>query len=91
MSEPNNADPAVSETLSRDQLALQRTRLANERTLLAYLRTGIMLAATGGTLFTLKAEAGKLTVLAWPLLVTAAVVTVIGIGRYRRMARSLRV
>ncbi|MEN1679578.1 MAG: DUF202 domain-containing protein [Planctomycetota bacterium] len=87
MSDSPAAGPAAP---SRDQLALERTRLANERTLLAYLRTGIMLAATGGTLLTLKLESGRLTALAWPLMAAAAVVIAIGVWRYGRMARSLR-
>ena len=38
-----------SETILRDQLALERTRLANERTLLAYIRTSFMLIVSGAT------------------------------------------
>jgi putative membrane protein len=83
----DSARHAASPVL-RDLLAADRTRLANERTLLAYVRTAIGFVAAGaGLLYFFDVRAFEIT---GGLLVVASVVTlVIGIVRYRGVARDL--
>jgi len=66
-----------------DQLALERTRLANERTLLSYVRTALGAAGAGvGVLELVDAPA-----LGWLLVVAAAGLLLIGIGRFLAVRR----
>ena len=74
----------------RDKLAMDRTLLANERTFLAYLRTFIGLIGTGFALW-------KLIDIYWArvvsviLLAAAPFVLVIGIFRYIRTEKKLKI
>jgi putative membrane protein len=72
----------------RDLLAADRTRLANERTLLAYVRTAIGFVAGGvGLLYLL--DVGAFEVTGWVLVAASVVTLVIGVTRYRSVARDL--
>ena len=74
----------------RDKLAMDRTLLANERTFLAYLRTFIGLIGTGFALW-------KLIDIYWArvvsviLLAAAPVVLVVGIFRYVKTEKELKI
>lgn len=72
----------------RDVLAADRTRLANERTFLAYVRTAIgFVAAGGGLLYFFDVRAFEIS---GGLLIAAAALTlVVGVVRYRGVARDL--
>lgn len=77
-----------SETMVRDQLALDRTLLANERTLLAYIRTALALigaGAGGGLVFRTPVAwwAGGMLIMLGP--VTAA----IGLHHFRAVRAKL--
>ena len=74
----------------RDKLAMDRTLLANERTFLAYLRTFIGLIGTGFALWKLI-DIFWARVISVILLAAAPVVLVIGIYRYRKTGRDLKI
>lgn len=85
----NYEDMDARDLVLRDLLARDRTVLANERTLLAYLRTAIALLAAGGTL--LKIFQGNMLIEAAGVLLLASgiVVAILGIWRFRLIARQL--
>lgn len=72
----------------RDELAIDRTRLANERTLLAYLRSGVALLIAGVTIFHFS-QPGWFRAVGLACLPVGVAAGVIGLVRYRRMARSV--
>ncbi|MFA6110703.1 MAG: DUF202 domain-containing protein [Candidatus Latescibacterota bacterium] len=78
------------ELILRDELAIDRTLLANERTLLAYLRGGVSLLLAGVT-FIHFSQHGWFTVLGILCLPAGAWVSVLGLARYTRMDRAIRV
>lgn len=78
------------ELILRDELAIDRTLLANERTLLAYLRGGVSLLLAGVT-FIHFSQHGWFTVLGILCLPAGAWVTVLGVARFTRMDRAIRV
>jgi putative membrane protein len=78
------------ELILRDELAIDRTLLANERTLLAYLRGGVSLLLAGVT-FIHFSQHGWFTVLGILCLPAGAWVTALGVTRYTRMDRAIRV
>ncbi|NLH16942.1 MAG: DUF202 domain-containing protein [Phycisphaerae bacterium] len=73
----------------RDELAIDRTLLSNERTLLAYLRSGVALAIAGVTMTHFSQESW-FWVVGLMCIPAGVVVSVIGIARYRKMDRSIR-
>jgi putative membrane protein len=77
-----------SETMVRDQLALDRTLLANERTLLAYVRTALALvgAGAGGALVF---ETSTAWVLGGILMVLGPVTATLGMFRFRAVRSKL--
>ena len=81
-------ETASSET--RDRLALVRTDLANERTLLAYGRTGLMVTGTGATLIKFFADSTVPPVIGWVLIVSGAIIGIIGVVRFVSLNRRLR-
>jgi putative membrane protein len=73
----------------RDELAIDRTLLSNERTLLAYLRSGAALIIAGATIthFSNDPSFWMMGLLCVPI---GVIVSLIGIWRYRKMDRSIR-
>ena len=72
----------------RDRLAAVRTALANERTLLGYVRTALALVIGG--VGALKVFAHDVTdVLGWLLIAVGIVLLLVGLARYRTVARGL--
>lgn len=84
---PGTALHAASPVL-RDLLAADRTRLANERTLLAYIRTAIGFVAAGVGLLYLF-DVGAFEITGCVLVAASAGTLVIGVARYRSVARDL--
>lgn len=74
----------------RDQLAIDRTLLANERTLLAYLRAGVALLIAGVTIIHFADRSWFLGV-GIACLPTGLVCGIVGVMRYARMDRAIRV
>jgi len=77
------------ELILRDELAIDRTLLANERTLLSYLRSGVALAIAGASI-THFAPSGWFWALGVGCIPLGAVVSVVGIVRFRAMNRAIR-
>lgn len=77
--------PGRSET---DRLAAVRTALANERTLLAYVRTALALSGGGAGMISLL-EAPAAHAFGWTLVVLGLVGLVVGLSRFRHVAREL--
>jgi putative membrane protein len=75
-----------SDLILRDELAIDRTVLANERTLLAYVRTGLAFCLTGAGAIKFVTSPGGLVV-GWCLVGVSLAVVVLGVSRYRRVAR----
>ena len=77
-----------SETMIRDQLALDRTLLANERTLLAYVRTALALvgAGAGGALIFGTSTAWWL---GGALIALGPVIAALGMFRFRAVRSKL--
>ena len=73
-----------------DRLAISRTDMANERTLLAYVRTALTLAAGGVGLVNIFTMAA-IVALGWVLIPAGAVTLLVGVARFRRARRTLRV
>lgn len=64
--------------------------LANERTLLAFIRTGLMLVATGVTVFKLLPDSGPMVNgVAWLLGGVGVATVVYGTRRYLTVRRNL--
>ncbi len=74
-----------------EDLNLIRTDLANERTLLSYGRTALMVAGTGFTLLKFFDEGKFNWIMGWTLIATSLVLGIIGIVRFIRLNRRLRV
>jgi len=72
-------------------LALVRTDLANERTLLAYGRTALMVGGTGVSLLKFFEQSTFVQVAGWSLVALGAFVGIIGVLRFRRLQRRLRI
>lgn len=75
--------PETESTL-RDRLAVRRTELANERTLLAYVRTGLMLAASGATLWRLEPVGAGDREIGVGAMVAGVLVLAVGLWRFLR-------
>jgi len=82
-----NVPPAA--LILSDKLAIDRTLLANERTLLAYLRSALSLVIVGIT-FIHFFEIGVLLYIGLVSIPSGLVVGALGITRYRRMNRAIR-
>jgi putative membrane protein len=80
----------MSDTATRDQLALDRTRLANERTLLAYVRTALSLLAGGAVILHFFPDYPQAVPMGWALLLTGAACLVLGTWRFFSVRRHLR-
>ncbi|MGI6271550.1 MAG: DUF202 domain-containing protein [Anaerohalosphaeraceae bacterium] len=80
---------AQRELILRDELAIDRTLLANERTLLAYLRSAVALLIAGLTIIHFVGS-GWFLAMGVLCIPGAVVVTVIGLRRYHRMDRRIR-
>lgn len=74
----------------RQQLALERTQLANERTFLAYVRTALSLLAAGVVLLQYLAVNPGYILLGWLLAGSGALVLLVGVMRFLKVRRSLR-
>lgn len=85
---PTVTEAHAASPVLRDLLAADRTRLANERTLLAYVRTAIGFLATGAGLLYLFDVRG-LQIAGIVLAGVSVIILVIGVGRYRSVARDL--
>ncbi len=72
----------------RDHLAIDRTMLANESTFLAYIRTGLAMAAAGATLIHFGGDRASL-IIGMVLVVGGALIFFIGVGRYRKMRKTI--
>lgn len=75
--------------ITRDWLAIERTKLANERTFLAYFRTFLVILGTGVTIIKLEMFS-DLESFGIILVITAAIILVIGIIRLLRVKRTIR-
>jgi len=89
------ADPIYSRfdddtLILRDELAIDRTLLANERTLLAYLRSGVALVIAGVSIMHFV-ERGWFWAIGLASIPVGLVTVLIGIRRYRKMDRAIRV
>jgi putative membrane protein len=73
----------------RDELAVDRTLLANERTLLAYLRAALTLMIAGVSIIQFAQHNWFLSV-GIGCIPTGILTGVIGIVRFRKMGRSIR-
>jgi len=73
----------------RDELAIDRTLLANERTLLSYLRSGVALLIAGVSIIHFS-QKGWFWAVGIACIPTGFIAGVIGILRYRKMNRSIR-
>lgn len=73
----------------REHLAATRSILANERTFLAYQRTALTELAVAAT-FIRFFDHPALTVVGWLLVPASLVTAVLGVVRYRRMRRRIR-
>jgi inner membrane protein YidH len=78
-----------SETILRDQLALERTRLANERTLLAYVRTSFMLIVSGATALKVFADTPGVVITAVLFIVLGAFAGLFGAWRFVSVRRQI--
>lgn len=78
-----------SETVLRDQLALERTRLANERTMLAYVRTSFMLIVSGATALKLFADTPGVVVTAVSFIVLGVFAGLFGAWRFVSVRRTI--
>lgn len=67
-----------------------RFSLANERTFLAWVRTAIGLVAAGVALFQLLDKSTTASVLAFVLLATGAVASLVGYAHFRQADRAIR-
>jgi putative membrane protein len=74
----------------RDELAIDRTLLANENTLLAYLRSALTLIIAGVTFIHFFAQSWLLW-LGIAFVPMGVAVALFGIGRFRRMQRSINI
>lgn len=74
----------------RQSLALIRTDLANERTLLAYGRTALMFTATGVTLIKFFPDSLTFNLAGWASAAIGLAIGAVGITRFTRMRRKLR-
>ncbi len=81
-----NQEPTQS--ILRDQLAIDRTVLAFERTYLAYVRTGLTFFIAGVTFIKLL-EGVIVQALGWVFLPIGLLVALLGYRRYRQIKRSL--
>jgi putative membrane protein len=79
----------ASETILRDQLALERTRLANERTLLAYVRTSFMLIVSGATALKVFADTPGVVFTAVLFIVLGAFAGLFGAWRFVSVRRQI--
>ncbi|WP_296316444.1 DUF202 domain-containing protein [Winogradskyella sp. UBA3174] len=75
--------------ITRDWLAIERTKLANERTFLAYFRTFLVVLGTGVTILKLEFFS-DLKSFGSILIVTAAILLIIGVFRLFRVKRTIR-
>lgn len=73
----------------REHLAATRSILANERTFLAYQRTALTQLAVAVT-FIRFFDHPALTVIGWLLVPASLVTAALGMVRYRRMRRRIR-
>jgi putative membrane protein len=78
-----------SETILRDQLALERTRLANERTLLAYVRTSFMLIVSGATALKVFTDTPGVVITAILFIVLGAFAGLFGAWRFVSVRRQI--
>jgi len=90
MTDPVYSRFGDSALILRDELAIDRTILANERTLLAYLRSGVALLIAGVSIMHL-AQAAWFQWVGLGCLPLGLVAVVVGIARYRAMARAIAV
>lgn len=74
----------------RDYLSLERTKLANERTLLAYIRSSLYLLIGGIALIQLD-DFESIHLLGYVSLAFTVTFLVIGIYRYRKLLKRLRI
>jgi putative membrane protein len=84
------------ESAARDRLAAERSRLANERTSLAYARTALAVVVVAVTLLHVPALTGEplfsawaYVVLGWVLLAVGLGIAIVGVLRYRQVARRI--
>lgn len=80
----------MEKTGMRDSLAMERTLLANERTFLAYVRTALSLLAGGAVLLQIFPEEVSAVAAGWFLVVSGAVVMLVGIYRFFRVKSHLK-
>ena len=73
-----------------DLLAADRTMLANERTLLSYVRTSIAFAGGGAALIQFF-DTLFVQIIGWVSIPVAVVIMVVGVLRFLRMRRRLKV
>ncbi len=81
--------PAGSRLDLREHLAAARSILANERTFLAYQRTALTQLAVAAT-FIHFFDHAILTVVGWFLVPASVVTIVLGVLRYKRMRKLIR-
>ena len=81
----------MESTGMRDSLAMERTLLANERTFLAYVRTSLSLLAGGAVLLQLFPTDLRAVTVGWFLVAAGAVVILVGIYRFVRVKRRLKI
>lgn len=85
-------DDSRTEHVDSTDLAVQRTYLAAERTLFAVMRTGLSVAGGGSLVITLLGDEWPLLVqvpLVTTFLVTGYTMALLGLRRYRGIARDV--
>jgi len=83
------SDTDKEDLILRDHLAIDRTALANERTILAYIRTALALFVSGAT-FVRFFDVLLLEITGWIFIPLGIIVSIIGIIRYRQMAKPVK-
>lgn len=81
----------AGQIILRDVLAIDRTRLANERTLLAWLRTALMFLVSGVTLIKLFDDVLVMQITGYALIPCAFVIGGLGLQRYLRIRKQIRI
>lgn len=85
---PSDEPRHVAAPVLRDLLAADRTGLANERTLLAYVRTALGFVAAGAGLLYFS-DVRALEIIGGLLILATVGTLLVGLIRYRRIARDL--
>jgi putative membrane protein len=77
-----------NELILRDELAVDRTLLANERTLMTYLRFGVALLIAGFSIIQFSTQ-DWFWAFGMACIPIGIIIGIIGVGRYRRMNKSI--